>query len=66
MSKGQIVEIDKSYRKSIFGQKYGVVSKVVDLRPICEITVPLPNGMRVMAYVPRYALKPVKKEEVTL
>lgn len=66
MRKGQIVEINKSYRPSIFGQAYGVVSKVCDTRPILEIIVPLENGMRVKAYVPKYALKPVEKEEVTL
>lgn len=68
MRKGQIVEISSNYRPNVFGQKYGVVSdpRLTGLRPILGVTIPLENGMRVKAYIPKYALKPVEKEEVTL
>jgi hypothetical protein len=66
MLKGQIVEIDKSYRAGVFKQKYGVVSTCREDNPVVVVTVPLENGMRVLANMPKYALKPVTEEEVKL
>jgi hypothetical protein len=68
MRKGQIVEINAGYRKSVLGYKYGVVSglKFVGLGPIVEVTIPLENGMRLKAYLHSDALKPIAKEEVKL
>lgn len=67
LERGDIVEINPAYRRRVQGNRYGVVSRVIDgSMPRAEVTVPLANGMRLRTEFMVIDLCPRNPEDVKL